>query len=548
MSVDQPSNSHLQVNSSHPTHITALEQELIELRRQVSRQTLLNQIVQAMRGTLVLEDILQTTVDQLHETLNVSRCLIFRPDDESQMRAHHVSEATAQRKSILGVYCDFYRYHHQELSQGQPVVVPQITPNFPDVLIEAAQECEIRAILIVPLLYQNSYMGGISLHQCDQTREWNREDIEFVQAIANHCAIAIHQAQLYAKLQRELRERQQVEEALRQSETRFRTVLKHAPLVVFNQDQELRYTWAYNVVPDDDVDAILGKTDSELLAPQEAQPLISIKQRVLTSGIGMRAEVSLTINGKLRYYDLTVEPLRNSIGDIEGITCAAMDISDRKHIEEQLKISLQQKEVLFQEIHHRVKNNLQLVSSLLDLQSQQIDDPEIFALFQASQSRIKSMALIHEELYQFEHLEGINFINYIENLTYHLIQTYAIHPESIILQLNIDQRVNFDLSTAIYCGLILNELISNALKHAFTGNSHKGHIWIDIYSKDTEYKKIQLIVGNNKPTPTELIDFNSPKSLGLQLVHALVAQLQGKLEIKKTNNTVFEIEFSPKNI
>lgn len=543
MSVEQPSNSHLQVNSSHPTHITALEQELIELRRQVSRQTLLNQIVQAMRGTLVLEDILQTTVDQLHETLNVSRCLIFRPDSESQMTAHHVSEATAQRESILGVYCDFYRYHHQELSQGEPVVVPQITPNFPDVLIEAAQECEICAILIVPLLYQNFYIGGISLHQCDQAREWNREDIEFVQAIADHCAIAIHQAQLYAKLQRELRERHQVEEALRQSETRFRTVLKHAPLVVFNQDQELRYTWAYNVVPDDDVDAILGKTDSELLAPQEAQPLISIKQRVLTSGIGMREEVSLTINGELRYYDLTVEPLRNSIGDIEGITCAAMDISDRKYIENQLKISLQQKEVLFQEIHHRVKNNLQLVSSLLDLQSQQIDDPDIFALFQASQNRIKSMALIHEELYQFDHLQRINFLNYIENLTYHLIQTYAIHPESIRLHLNIDQDLNLDLSTAIYCGLILNELISNALKHAFKANNYKGHIWIEIYSKKKENPKNKLIVGNNKPTPIELIEFNSPKSLGLQLVRALVAQLNGKLEIKKANNTVFEIEF-----
>ncbi|GEM_PF-2277700 len=543
MSVEQPSNSHLQVNSSHPTHITALEQELIELRRQVSRQTLLNQIVQAMRGTLVLEDILQTTVDQLHETLNVSRCLIFRPDGESQMTAHHVSEATAQRESILGVYCDFYRYHHQELSQGQPVVVPQITPNFPDVLIEAAQDCEICAILIVPLLDQNSYIGGISLHQCDQAREWKREDIEFVQAIADHCAIAIHQARLYAKLQRELRERHQVEEALRQSETRFRTVLKHAPLVVFNQDQELRYTWAYNVVPDDDVDAILGKSDSELLAPQEAQPLISIKQRVLTSGIGMREEVSLTINGELRYYDLTVEPLRNSIGDVEGITCAAMDISDRKYIENQLKISLQQKEVLFQEIHHRVKNNLQLVSSLLDLQSQQIDDPEIFALFQASQNRIKSMALIHEELYQFDHLQRINFLNYIENLTYHLIQTYAIHPESIRLHLNIDQDLSLDLSTAIYCGLILNELISNALKHAFKANNYKGHIWIEIYSKKKENPKNKLIVGNNKPTPIELIDFNSPKTLGLQLVRALVAQLNGKLEIKKANNTVFEIEF-----
>lgn len=543
MSVDQPSNSHLEVNSSHPTHITALEQELIELRRQVSRQTLLNQIVQAMRGTLVLADILQTTVDQLHETLNVSRCLIFRPDSESQMTAHHVSEATAQRESILGVYCDFYRYHHNELSQGQPVVVSQITPNFPDVLIEAAQDCEIRAILIVPLLDQNSYIGGISLHQCDQAREWNREDIEFVQTIADHCAIAIHQAQLYAKLQRELRERQQVEEALRQSETRFRTALKHAPLVVFNQDQELRYTWVYNAVPDSETDTMLGKTDSELLAPQEAQRLISIKQRVLTSGVGVREEVSLTINGELRYYDLTVEPLRNSIGDIEGITCAAMDISDRKHIEDQLKISLQQKEVLFQEIHHRVKNNLQLVSSLLELQSQQIDDPEILTLFQASQNRIKSMALIHEELYQFDHLQRINFLHYIENLTYHLIQTYAIHPESISLQLNIDQNLNFDLSTAIYCGLILNELISNALKHAFKRSNYKGHIWIEIHSKRKGNQKNKLIVGNNKPSQVDFIDLNSPKKLGLQLVQALVAQLNGKLKIKKANNTVFEIEF-----
>ncbi|MFP5271324.1 histidine kinase dimerization/phosphoacceptor domain -containing protein [Coleofasciculus sp.] len=543
MSVDQPSNSHLEVDSPNSTHITALENELVELRRQVSRQTLLNQIVQAMRGTLVLENILQTTVDQLHETLNVSRCLIFRPDDESQMRAHHVSEATAQRESVLGVYCDFYRYHHQELSQGQPVVFPQITPNLPEVLIKAAQDCKIRAILIVPLLHQNSYIGGISLHQCDDSREWNTEDIEFVQAIADHCAIAIHQAQLYAKLQCELRERQQVEEALRQSETRFRTALKHAPLVVFNQDHQLRYTWVYNSVSDGEVDTILGKTDSELLAPQEAQRLISIKQRVLSSGVGMRDQVSLTIHGKQRYYDLTVEPLRSSIGDIEGITCAAMDISERKHIEDQLKISLQQKEVLFQEIHHRVKNNLQLVSSLLDLQSQQIDDPEILALFQANQNRIKSMALIHEELYQVDHLERINFLNYIENLTYHLIQTYTIHPESIIVKLNVDQQINFDLSTAIHCGLILNELISNALKHALRNNGRQGHIWIEIHSHKTESHTIKLIVGNTKPTKTELIDFNSPKKLGLQLVYALVAQLNGRLEIKKAPHTVFEINF-----
>lgn len=543
MSVEQPFNSHLQVNASHSTPITAVDQELIELRRQVSRQKLLNQIVQAMRGTLVLEDILQTTVDQLHETLNVSRCLIFRPDGESQMTAHHVSEATAQRESILGVYCDFYRYHHQELSQGQPVVIPQITPNLPDVLIKAAQDCKICAILIVPLLYQNSYIGGISLHECDQIRDWNKADIEFVQAIADHCAIAIHQAQLYTKLQRELQERQQVEEALRQSETRFRTALKYAPLVVFNQDQQLRYTWVYNAVPDGDMDTILGKTDSELLVSQEAQRLTSIKQQVLTSGVGVREEVSLTINGERRYYDLTVEPLRNSIGDIEGITCAAMDISDRKHIEDQLKISLQQKEVLFQEIHHRVKNNLQLVSSLLALQSQQIDDPEIFALFQASQNRIKSMALIHEELYQVEHLERINFIKYIENLTYHLIQSYAIHPESIILQLNIDQGLNLDLATAIYCGLILNELISNALKHGYQDNNAQGHIWIEFHSNKFKEEKVKLIVGNNKPTLTKMIDLNSSKSLGLQLVHALVEQLNGTLEIKKTDNTVFEIKF-----
>lgn len=167
------------------------------------QEYLINRIVKAMRETLVLDDVLQTTVNLLHETLQVSRCLIFQPDPNKQMRIRHVSEATDKGRSLMGIYCDFYEYYHQTLTQAKPVVIAQMDASIPLELQELARSFEIRSLLIMPLLYHESYLGGISLNQCDREREWTDSEITLVRAVAAECAIAIHQAQLFKQVQQQ---------------------------------------------------------------------------------------------------------------------------------------------------------------------------------------------------------------------------------------------------------------------------------------------------------------------------------------------------------
>nr|WP_242040527.1 GAF domain-containing protein [Coleofasciculus sp. FACHB-1120] len=156
-----------------------------------------------MRETLVLDDVLQTTVNLLHEALNLSRCLIFLPDPNHQMQACLVSESTPQKQSLIGVYCDFYKYYHSSLAQGEPLILNQIDERIPPKLQELAREYEVCSMITMPMLYQQSFVGGISLHQCVREREWTEDEIALVSAIANQCAIAIHQAQLFDQVQRQ---------------------------------------------------------------------------------------------------------------------------------------------------------------------------------------------------------------------------------------------------------------------------------------------------------------------------------------------------------
>ncbi|HEY9741992.1 MAG TPA: histidine kinase dimerization/phosphoacceptor domain -containing protein, partial [Coleofasciculaceae cyanobacterium] len=232
-------------------------------------------------------------------------------------------------------------------------------------------------------------------------------------------------------------------------------------------------------------------------------------------------------------------PVYDEQGTIIYAIAAFQDITERKLAEAALLASLREKEVLLKEVHHRVKNNLQIISSLLDLQSECIQERQVQEMFRSSQNRIRSMALIHEELYQSKVFDQVDLTHYIHQLTTHLLQTYAIAPENIILKLNLDE-ISSNLDTAIPCGLILNELISNALKHALNGEK-KGMIWIDLKS---EGNQVNMVVGNDEPSFPKFLDFNSKKSLGLQLVEVLVRQLEGQIEIKQSQGTVFKISFS----
>lgn len=219
-----------------------------------------------------------------------------------------------------------------------------------------------------------------------------------------------------------------------------------------------------------------------------------------------------------------------------GMVCVAQDISDRKAAEKQIKASLQEKEVLLREIHHRVKNNLQIISSLLHLQSKNVDGEAAQQLFAESQHRVRSMALIHEHLYQSDDLAQVDFEAYLDRLTEHLIRSYG--ARGVSLELDAD-GAPISVDRAIPCGLIVNELVTNALKHAFPEEA-PGTISVRFAM---ESNRAELVVADDGTGLANDADLEQTGSLGLKLVRGLVQQLSGTLAIEHTPGLRFVITF-----
>ena len=213
-------------------------------------------------------------------------------------------------------------------------------------------------------------------------------------------------------------------------------------------------------------------------------------------------------------------------------------MTEKKRIEDKVNRSLKEKDVLLQEIHHRVKNNLQIVSSLLSLQSRYIEQPDSIEIFRDSQSRIKSMALVHEKLYQSGDLTRINLSEYIPDLVSDLFRSYGVNYNLVQFKIN-SENISLDINTAIPCGLIINELVTNSIKHAFQGII-KGEIVVELkYEDDCLKMKVQ---DNGVGFPEE-VNLSNIKTLGLQLVISLTKQLDGSIELIKENGTSFNIIF-----
>ena len=216
----------------------------------------------------------------------------------------------------------------------------------------------------------------------------------------------------------------------------------------------------------------------------------------------------------------------------------------RIEAEEKIKSSLVEKEILLKEIHHRVKNNLQIIQSLLYLQSRQLKDKKSQELFKDSQSRVKSMALIHEKLYRSDDFANIKFGDYIKSLTGHLLQTYQTEQSKVDVKMDISD-VSFTIDLGIPCGLIVNELVTNSLKYAFP-NGNKGVIEINLFSKNgqSDQNFYTLNIKDNGVGIPKDFDYKQSDSLGLKLVHNLAKQLDGTVEIDLEKGTSFTIEFS----
>ena len=203
-----------------------------------------------------------------------------------------------------------------------------------------------------------------------------------------------------------------------------------------------------------------------------------------------------------------------------------------------MKISLKEKEILLKELHHRVKNNLQIISSILSLQTHYINNKSIMDILSACRSRVLSMSLLHEQLYDSNNFVNINFESYIKILTDQLLRTYRTPSTSVKFKLDIE-NIQLDIGTSINLGLILNELITNSIKYAFC-EKENGEIKVSLKHGETKKDIILKVSDNGKGLPKDF-DIHNLKSLGFEIITSLVEQLKGELEIHSNGKTEFQI-------
>jgi PAS domain S-box-containing protein len=340
-------------------------------------------------------------------------------------------------------------------------------------------------------------------------------------------------------------EQKLVQEKLQSQHKFLQTVIDSNPNLIFVKDREGKLVLGNQAFADFlgvNVENLSGLTDAELHPNEaDAKRFITQEQEVFTTlqQQFISEEPYHTRTGEVQWFQTIKQPIFSSDGQVCQVLGVATNITQRKMVEREIQESLREKEVLLQEIHHRVKNNLQVISSLLDLQSQHINDQATLELFRQSCNRIRAMALVHDTLYKFKDFAKINFAEYIEDLSSYLFSAYGVNVENINLELELDQ-VALNLNTAIPCGLIINELVSNALKYAFP-NRAKGIIYIALhFDEDSHYTLIIRDNGIGLPLNWEAKSVNS---LGLKLVDILAKQLEGTIQVNSGLGTEFNLRF-----
>jgi PAS domain S-box-containing protein len=346
----------------------------------------------------------------------------------------------------------------------------------------------------------------------------------------------------------DITERKRAEDELFESRQMLRTILDTIPQRVFWKDRNSVYVGCNKPLAQDcgfaDPGAIVGKNDYETNGAPLADLYRADDRCVMETGRPKLEyeEPSRRADGSQGWLKTSKVPLCDKEGRVIGVLGTYEDITERKHAEEQLRASLREKEALLKEIHHRVKNNLQIIVSLLNLQAAQIKDPAVLPLFAESQNRVRSMALVHENLYRTGNLAAVDLAPHVEGLCAHLYRCYGIDTNRIELHTRI-APVTLDLERAVPCGLIINELVSNALKYAFPAG-RRGRVRVELgVEQDRRYTLVVADDGVGLPAG---LDFRRTETLGLQLVCGLAQQLGGSIGLEGGAGTAFQITFAVK--
>ncbi len=301
---------------------------IAKLQQQALQQELINYIVHAMQGSLVLSEVLQNVLDGLHIALDLSSCMIFRPDIAQQMTVDYVSTQTRNREHLCSLY---HEHYHQQLTLGKPVVLPRI---------DHLSQISICSLLIVPLLYQENYIGAIGLYQ-DNERQWQAEEIKLVVAIASHCTLAIVQTSLTEQLQAQKQTEVSPHPVFSENEFKFRTIIENSIHMISLKDLQGRYLLinpAGVKILGRSTEEILGKRDADLFSNHTGDQIWQTDQQVMQKRVTRTYEETTESAGYRRTFQATKFPYISSSGELLGIMSICRDITANKQVEETLRM------------------------------------------------------------------------------------------------------------------------------------------------------------------------------------------------------------------
>jgi PAS domain S-box-containing protein len=327
------------------------------------------------------------------------------------------------------------------------------------------------------------------------------------------------------------------EKALRRSETKFRYLAESITNIFYAMDSDLKITYwnqateKMSGIPAKDA---IGKIIYEIFPNVKGNKTEKVYLEVLKTKSPKTFINELQSDGKTLTFEVSV------YSTSEGLSVFTKDITEQRRVEETIRASLKEKEVLLRELYHRTKNNMQVISSLIGLKSASIKDDQMINILHDMKNRIQTIALVHQKLYQSQNLSRVDLKEYITDLVNLLVSSYADIQDKITFTLNLE-NINVLIDTAVPCGLIINELISNSFKHAFPGD-RKGNICVQL--KKLEEDTIELVISDNGigiPVGFNLLDKNT---LGMQVFYNIATgQLMGDVKVESNNGLIFTIHF-----
>ena len=514
---------------------TIADQQMTEdrLNLQLNRLKLMYDFVSALNTAQTINEIYQIALNGICLALRTSRAAVITTNSCQNLKYQESLGISQDYKQSIE---DFFKdTDHQVEFKLRSFPHCAILPS-DRILRSICQAEHIGALAVFPLEYEQRHLGDIVAY-FNEPRQFTEEEVQLTQTIVTYIAIALT--------------RKQAEQALKSSQQFIQQITDTTPNILYIYDLEEQR----NVYCNQTITHLLGYSQLEIQAmgdlllnivihPDDLTKVKDHYERIRNKEIEDNIEDlfvfeyrMIDVHGAWKwFYSQETVFLRNTKGKVKQTIGAASDITKLKEVETKLQTSLIEKEVLLREVHHRVKNNLSVVDSLLSMQARYIDDAAALRAISDSQRRIHTMSLIHEQLYQSHDVDKVDFCEYLQRLVSNLYSSTSFNANQVELKLDIKPTL-LNIDMAISMGLIVNELLTNAFKYAFPSDM-QGLIEVILY-KSIEDGNLHLIIRDNGIGLPIDVDFNATASLGLRLVRMLTQQLRANLDLSRSIGTSF---------